>query len=268
MKMLGRLFAAATCALIVIVLSSAPARGGFGDPCTGYSSTAKLFAPAGASPLLWLEAGAGVTTVSGAVSQWTDSSGSGDANKNVAQPTAGKRPTYNATDAAYGGQPTLSFASASSQMLLSGTWATPAAPPLTVVLVGQTDELAVEGFYDETTTLLNCALYVSATALNVATNGNANAYGRTGSTFFTSPSIVVSVQNGAGSALYINGVPTAAGTLGTRGFHSIIVGALGGQADPINGKIAELLVIPGAADVTQVAAIDAYYSSRFGIVVP
>lgn len=63
---------------------------------------------------LWLRADLGVSTVAGAVDQWSDQSGNAN---HFVQTTALNRPTYAVSTPAYNSQPTVDFASANDQFL-------------------------------------------------------------------------------------------------------------------------------------------------------
>lgn len=263
-----RLFTALCAALVALVLFSprAEARFGFGP------TQSTPFTPAGASPVAWYQHGVGITTATG-VSAWTDSSGSGDANKNLAQATGSKQPTYTATDAAYNGQPTLTFSKTSGSNLASGNWAHAVAQPFTLVWVGQSDQSSTQGLVDDANNSQNACIFTTAANFGMLTNGGGNELSSGTAGVTTSPSIIVGVFNGAtASELFLNGVAVAGGnagqTPGTSGIASIVLGAIGGPIDSLNGKIAEVVVLAGAADLTTVAAIDKYYGNLFGIAVP
>ena len=257
-------------ALAVLCVATTPADAGF-----GYSPSQSVpFTPQGYSPIAWYKSGVGITG-SSAASAWSDSSGTGDANKNLAQATGAKQPTINAIDAAYNGKTTLSFLLASSQSLASGTWSSALPEPVTVVWIGQVTEGAISGLFDDAAVEANCSAFVTTTpSVFLSTNGlgsqmsPSNAATATGVLALTSPAIVVAVFNGPSSYLYVNGAPLAGGKLGTTGLTSIILGSLGGALDPMTGKIAEVLVLGTAVNVATVAAIDTYYSGVFGIAVP
>lgn len=74
--------------------------GGGGGGGGGFSPTSI------AGCILWLKADAGVTQSGGAVSQWDDQSGE---DNHVAQSTAGRKPTYSASDSEFNNLPSISF---------------------------------------------------------------------------------------------------------------------------------------------------------------
>ena len=63
---------------------------------------------------LWLRSDLGVTLNGTGVAQWNDQSGNAN---NVVQATPANQPVWNASDANYGGKPSISFTQASSQVL-------------------------------------------------------------------------------------------------------------------------------------------------------
>lgn len=78
-----------------------------------------------------------LVTQSGTVSAWGDSSGSGDANRNSAQPTGAKRPTFTASDATLGNQPSIVSTAGTNECLFTGTWSVAMPAVGTVFVVGK-----------------------------------------------------------------------------------------------------------------------------------
>lgn len=96
--------------------------------------------------IAWYRADLGATVGSGTITGWADQSGVGDANRNMV--SIGTAPTYNASDATFGGQPSISLGF--NNGLLSGTWNTTYSSPFTVyasaVATGINTAIAGPGF--------------------------------------------------------------------------------------------------------------------------
>lgn len=76
------------------------------------------FAPSDLSGLVgWYKSGVGITLNGSTVSQWDDSSGSGN---HASHATATAQPTYNATDANFGGLASLTFDGTSDHLFANG----------------------------------------------------------------------------------------------------------------------------------------------------
>ena len=221
------------------------------------------------SVALWLRADQGITIATG-VSAWADLSGSGDANRNFVQATGAAQPTLNAADAGYNGNPTLSFASASSQFLLSGTWSVAPSALCTVVVVGNNDNAAsLEVFTDgvPTTTLL-LDNNTAATSVRIGETSTVSE----NSTNVSAASVIIGVYkpSDASGAIYVNArTAVTTGSVGTATAPTgMSVGANGsGLAGFLNGKVAEVIVYRRALSQTEVNMVLAYCGGRYGIVV-
>ena len=228
--------------------------------------------------------GAGVYTASSdvykanaIVSAWNDSSLQGDANRNLTDlGGASTAPVYAQVDAAYNGEPSVFFAG--SEYLQSGTWSAAGAAPLSVTAVCSATDLlgAAYGFFDDSAILTNCCFYAAnAPALAVAYESGAGGFSVTATAdvdLILSPSIATVQYDTAGGAggqacsIFINGQPRLVGTRTTTatGFAGLVMGALGGPADYLKGKIAELIVTP-ILTPAQVYGLHEYYSNLFAV---
>jgi hypothetical protein len=211
--------------------------------------------------VLWLRADLGITLNSGNVSAWADQSGSGHS---VSQGTGSAQPTYVTIDAAYGNKATLSFASASSQVLQSASWTL--SQPCTQIVVGNvTSSAAAQGFVDFQSAGTEQTMYNptgGGGGMFAGVNLSAGAV--------TSPSVLAGTFNGASSNLYLNNSQTAAasGSAGTNnGQGGIDVGSLGGGAPSafLNGKIAEMIMYNRNLGAAELKSVFAYLGSRYGI---
>jgi len=93
-----------------------------------------IFSPKILSPFAWFRSDQGVTTVSGAVSQWNDLSGDG---YNVSQSISAQRPTYN-TSGGINGRPRLTFPTVDGNYGLFNSSFTLAVYPVEVFVVATT----------------------------------------------------------------------------------------------------------------------------------
>lgn len=206
-----------------------------------------------------------LVTQAGTVSAWGDSSGTGDANKNLAQATAGKRPTYTASDAAYNNQPTASYAAASLQELDSAAWAAALVQPYTIFVVGNDAGAGTPGWVSNAAS--------GAGAINYG-NGSANMNAYAGS-FLSSTlganaakKMVGALYSGASSAIWENSsTATATGNAGAASLTDIVVGANPGSGIFLNGKIAEVVVYSRALNAMETRALVAYFAARYAMAI-
>jgi hypothetical protein len=238
------------------------------------------FSPAALSSLVWwLRADLGVTTAGGKVSAWVNQSGVSDANRNVAQGSAGNRPTYNATDAAYNNQSTISFNETNSEHLLgAGVWSPTYAAPFTFGVVGHT-----------TITGINDASFVgsvggvadysdfyqnSSNKVSVFCGSSGTAPAVTSNVAWANKGFALCRVNGASSALYFNtkshiGTTTGGASFTTTfGSTGINVGKRNvANVEYINGTIAEVFAFSGALSDTDVSNLMDYVAARYAITV-
>lgn len=214
--------------------------------------------------LLWLDAGIGLTIVGSGVDTWVDQSGSGDANKNCRQTTDAKRPTLNASDAAYNNRATLSFLGSSAQCVQSGSWAASLPQPYTLFIVGNIPNRVLAGaFFDGSTVGGRAEAYNDIVSHKIYAGA-----------FLSTPDVVTTPQilgyelNGASSKIYISSTTAAVtGNAGADGLAGTTVGAAFDRAsDPLTGKIAAVLIYGSILSLPNRTLVMAYLSDRFGIV--
>lgn len=199
-----------------------------------------------------------------AVAQWTDQSGQGN---NVVQGTAAQRPTLNASDANFGGQPSLSFAQASGQFLLRSTLTGGSIPNVSIMVVGGAINGAEPGntFFDDPATLEAVSLLYSPgtytgfiwletgrTSLNIAV---------------TSPQYVAILASMDTSTMHLdyNGTKSSTPTGSTNPLTGLTLGALqGGATDFLNGAIAELCVWSRTLSAEETTLLGGYVTQRYG----
>jgi hypothetical protein len=243
----------------------------------------------GSNLYLWLKADssvykdAGVTPAANGetVQQWNDQSGNG---RNVSQATAGNRPTYlsGGFNSSY---PTLSFAAASTNALLTAT------NSITVGNAGVTSGFLVlqmtnstgnngracayaQSFNNDTTTspqagMLYCQRDASTNALKSGHGGT--SYGIT-SVSLATPIRWGVVMDNTNTTTYLNGVAgTPTGDSGkTHGTGVLSIGSAvvnnQVQAAPFwDGLISEVVITSTAASASEVTALDAYFKQHWGL---
>jgi hypothetical protein len=228
------------------------------------SGGASLFVPTDITGIAgWWRADLLVTQAALAVSAWGDSSGSGDASRILVQSVAGKKPTINATDAAYNNQSTLSFASASSQQLDStGAWVSALSQPYTIFLVGQDGGAGFQGWASNTGSSVQIS-YGNGSANMVMYAGSFLASNQGAS---SSPKVVGAVFNGATSDIYEGArTPRATGDAGATALAQLTIGAIPGAGLFLNGKIAECVVYSKALSAPEIDQLCTYLTDRYAI---
>jgi hypothetical protein len=210
------------------------------------SSAAWLPASASVSLLAWYKADAGVTQSGGLVTAWADQSGAGDANRNQAASGA-PRPSFSASDAAYGGKPIVS-GTGTHRMLCPGAWSTAPNPPITVVVVGET--AASTAFLGDSTT--DNMMYATGTP-NEAVYGPVAA-ANAGSSNPTTPGVIMYKDTGSAATIYRNNLGSASGTFATSVWSSMtridLLSGYGSGFTFLTGKIAEVIVWGGVISAT------------------
>lgn len=207
--------------------------------------------------VLWLRADLGITLNGSDVSAWADQSGQAH---HVAQGTGSVQPLYNATDADFGGAPSVEFGS--SDQLDSALWGASQAQPWTVYFVGKMkDSAATRDMADltpATNTLIrqtttNIGLYAGVGLVSAA--GNANT-----------ASIIGAIGNGASSSAYLNSAAAhASGNAGTNAITRVRLGMNWAGGSPFEGKIAEVIACSGAHDQATRLQVMTYLAARYGI---
>ena len=196
------------------------------------------------------------------VSAWPDSSGTGDANKNLAQATGGLQPTIQASNALYNNQPTVTFGG-TAPLMQSGTWAVSLAQPFTVILVGHAATAGSRHFFNGTTLANQLSLFDSS---NVQIYDGTNI--ASGVTTTATPSIMIAVFNGASSSIAVRqNTPQTSGSITNSDPLSLVtMGNYSGGGNACNGPIAEAIVISGVITSPQrIAACTNYLAKKYGL---
>jgi hypothetical protein len=212
--------------------------------------------------VLWLRADIGTVIATG-VSQWNDQSGQGN---NVSQVTGSKQPTRNIIDPVYNNQSTLSFASASSQYLVSGTWGS--SPSVTtIIIVGEMDG-NTQYFIDGITSSNRNAIFFDASK-------NFSSYQGTTTLAFGAPTPgsphvwATQFTGTAANAMFQDNsqTPVITGNSGTNLLTGTIIGSYYGPGDYLQGKIAEVIIYNSVLSPSQMSTVFHYLGARYGITV-
>jgi hypothetical protein len=224
---------------------------------------------------VWYRADVGVTISSGVkVSKWADQSGIGDANRTVIQTAAARQPTLNASDASYNNQKTISFASASSQMLYAtGSWSPSVAMPYTIFVVGNGDGTAnyrnfigllatnVYGLLDQNNFFAGFYDMADPAGDNMSSTTAVSAAARV--------FVMEYVATLGTSTLRISQTtPQSTSTLfNSSSLTSLQVGGRSSTFGTFDGKIAEIIVYNSILSAADLASVQTYLGARYGITI-
>lgn len=215
----------------------------------------------------WYRADMGVTIATG-VSAWADQSGSGDANKNLAQGTGTAQPAFNASDSAYAGKPTLTFTAASSQSLASGAWAVaPAVAGCTFFIVGNTGGTAAQEVLFDSISAQRMLLdnNVSATGIRFFLGS-----GPIGTTTLSAKNVIVvqCLASSTSTAVYVSAkTALMTGSPGTSTPTGLTLGIASVGGGALNGKIAEMAYYSRVLSTSEVNQLLAYAGARYAITI-
>jgi hypothetical protein len=202
----------------------------------------------------WWRSDLGITLNSTTVSAWADQI----QGLSASQGTGSAQPTYNASDAAYGGHPSLSYLGTSHQQLNVGVGLT-VAQPLSDFLVGQSNLTTNSAWTDFSSSRV--AITTFATGYDV--------YAGVGYTFahtLNQATALATVINGASSSTYVGSSTTVAGSgnAGTNGFAGTSLGGASVNTTNLTGKLVEMIITNSAADVFTRGRVMTYESNLFG----
>ena len=224
------------------------------------------FSPASLTNLqAWYRADKGITLNVTKVSQWNDSSGSGDANRNAAQATGANQPTFNASDATYGGQPTVQFGGAGNTtniFLDTGVWGSSFGQPLTVFIVGNAQVSTTNYFLDNAADTLEV---YSTAGVQIGFDALLS-----GALVTTVPSLLFIGAGGAGADTIAFNSKTV-GTTGSSGGSpntttKLRLGCyIGGGNFSLGGPMAELAFYNRALTLVERGQLVTYANARYGL---
>lgn len=226
----------------------------------------------------WYRADRGVTLASGVVSAWADQSGSG---KTLSQGTAGARPTPVASNAAFNGQPTLSFDGGDSLVAaVASDWNfLHNGLGCTLILVAKGDAAnTVYAFCGTQTTVASRGMQLRTTGGGNLVwdvgNGSVDILGLTvlvdlDDALFKTTLRYTEGRAGNEYAYRINGGADTTGISGAAPSASdatgpLTVGARSGAGLTLTGDIAEVIAYSRYITDAEANALDAYLLARYG----
>lgn len=193
------------------------------------------------------------------VANWTRNYGT--APVNFVQPTVGQRPIYQT--GVVNGFPALSFNSGAPQRLIGDANFNLAAPTMEIVVWKPSGTLVTNQIYY---TYPAASHGLSAGGING--NGKWNTYaGSADVEHSTSPTSAWHVesmfQNGAGSYVAIDGSKSSTSDAGSGGLDNVLIGSV----YPLNGDIAEMIIIQGSISDGDRHSIEVYLGTKYGITI-
>lgn len=203
-----------------------------------------------------------LVTQSGNVSAWGDSSGVGDANRNAAQGTGANQPIYNATDANFSNNPSLTFEA--NDKLITGTWSAAIAQACTVFLCARQDA-AVAGRYafDSLADPPQFALFGDGAYASHQYAGTDNSVANSAGTH-----VWILEYNGASSKQFIDSTTaTVTGDASTNGATGISIGNYASGTANGGWTIAELGVYSSILSAGNRALLTNYLGTRYGVTI-
>ena len=217
--------------------------------------------------VLLLDANLGIHTTAGNVDTWNDQSVTG---YNVTQAVAGQRPVYNAVDAAYNGQATLSFLHANSTVLTKAA-SLALAQPCTWYIVGE-ETLTTGGFIDGAQAIYSGTGTASALGLYASATFESGVAGQ-----INTKCAIAAVMNKNQSQGFVNdwdpahATPLSGDALssstgpGTATQTQVYVGGANVSVFPMTGKIALVAAYTGAHTAAQRQQAIQYLANRYAI---
>ena len=212
--------------------------------------------------LAWYRADLGVTAPAGVVSNVADQTGT-DANKHLVNSGV----VTVAADAAYGGREVFTHATASLKR--PGPWAVAAAPPLTIVFVGNNDGGGYNSSFVSSGPTANLLWAQTSLAIEWYPGGPhlvASA---------TSPSVIMYSDEGGVAAdaakLYVDNLSTPAltGLAAATSDFGFDIGEASSGIGSLTGRCAEVIIFGGILTPTDVANLKTYLNTTraYGIAV-
>jgi hypothetical protein len=215
---------------------------------------------------LWWRADLGITLNSTTVSSWVDQV----AGIAMTQATAGLQPTYNASDAAANGLPTVGVSSTANSGLFT----------LNTVVVPQPDTVYVVGRQVQGTggDIFDGISNTPATNRQSIGNNTSGFYFYAGTVagnivnFGPNKSVDSGVHmfgvafNGASTTGYVDTVTT--GYVGNAGTNSLVGPSVAGAFPNAVGAVAEIVVFNGLHSAAQVRTMFRYFAYRYGLQAP
>lgn len=217
----------------------------------------------------WYRSDMGVTPGTGnGVAAWADQSGSGDANRDLKQATAGLQPQLTMTDPAFNNRPSLRTTVGTVAYLTTGTWNMPIAQAFTVFAVARPTGSA-GWLFDSPTVNKEVGIHAHGlTALRIF----AGSYGADVTAPINTTYALVAIFDSAGvnSRLYVSqNTPQAGATVGVNAPSPLMVGDAQGDTTGVwtGWTFAELAFYQGPLLPSDVAKLNAYAAARYGLTI-
>lgn len=230
--------------------------------------TQPAFSPLQVGGLLaHFDAGALSLSDNTAVATWAPSGGVESAS--LTQGTSGNRPVFRTARVNSSGRPAVVFTAASNHNLDTGAWAGKRSTPLTVISIAKLITGNVGNIYSGRSGVYAYAGNSVSGTLAVGAGAVAEI---TQSISMGAWHVIVTVYNGASSAIYVdNDTATATGTT-TAGSNSALPGLrLGTNSSAgsnwLDGEIAEIGVWNRALSAAEISLLAHWYGARYGITV-
>ncbi len=236
------------------------------------------FAPTDLSGLVgWYKSGVGITLNGGTVSQWDDSSGTGN---HASHGTAGNQPTYNATDVNFNGLASLTFDGTSDLLFANGLLSSiinGTDKPMTVVMACKPVLTAAfptamgtnfdpSGETQFRIRFRNSAVSTFYMALRDAANNDVSI---TGGTSTATTQIVRWQSSGTAAEVFSNNASVASGAFDVGACNATWF-ALGATptaattgANFYGGEIAEIAIYSRLLTVGEQAQVETYFKNKF-----
>lgn len=205
------------------------------------------------------------TTLSGSdVTTWADQSGAGDTNRNLVG-AVGHRPTLQASDADFNNLPCLKFdPSGAYQVLISGTWSTPLPAVSTWFMVAKARVSGIMVAQDGISNTHRQSILANSSSFVEGSSGGdcvsaIHMYEATRS--------IIMVFNGASSKIYVSeAAGESGGDPGSETLTGLTVGALNdGSSFAFDGKISDIAAWNRVLTADEIASLNTYASTRYGV---
>lgn len=175
----------------------------------------------------------------------------------IAQSTAGARPTYKASVAAFNNKPALQFDGGD---FLRGALTAATTQPTTFFIVSKRNSGTDFYICDGDDGANRNALFSDATKYRYFSSAIIN-----GAVLDTTVDIHAMVFNGASSAMHINGAASASGNAGTAVIDGLTLGAKNDSTSHFTGYIAECLIYNGLLTIADKNLVQNYLAAKYAI---